>query len=200
MRRCWRGFWVHAWVLVLLPGAQPAGAQDGGAAQPAGPALLEVPVRGDLSFHVRADRISAVSLHAYLVPPYEVLELVVDVLGGPSQIRVYAMTLLDGEALEAAVRGTAEGALPEAPALPRRELPGPVAELAERAGRAAEAGDAAVVKVYPGATHAHTVEYRLGSREAVRRLHGQLVAALVAHGNPGRDLNVIRVGGGARTP
>jgi hypothetical protein len=57
----------------------------------------------------------------------------------------------------------------------QRPLPPQVQAMADRASGAAEvATSTAVMKEYPIATHAHTIEYRIGSLDELLDLHDEL--------------------------
>ena len=128
----------------------------------------------DSQFYARADRVLSVSWQEYTTGAYIVSEVVVDIENSSQQIRLYSLRVpSSGDATDAANRATdtasqLRGVTAPAP----RSLPGPVADAADKAG-AAISGAAAImpVKVYPTTTHAHTVEYVVGSRDELLKFY-----------------------------
>ena len=199
MRRC--GLWisrsVRVMLLVLAGPCLSLQAQQQEPPEQASedePALLRVRLGQERDFYVRAQAVDAVSLHRYLVPPYEVVEMVVDA-GSGIQLRIYAMEAARAQDLQALGLEAAGAVAPEV-TLPRRELPEGVKEAAGRARQAAGTLEKQVVKVYPATTHARTVEYAMASHAQVRGLYSRFAAALVAEGGAGDELRVVEIKAG----
>ena len=115
------------------------------------------------SYIVRLDAITSISRHSYLVDGVGNVSEVVVSAAGPALARFYFI----------------EPNIPQAPGgLGQSTInfaEGKMRELTERAG----AGEmwTRVVKSYPVATHAHTVEYRLETAEGLGKLFESLETA-----------------------
>ncbi|HEX8372138.1 MAG TPA: hypothetical protein VF585_05120 [Chthoniobacterales bacterium] len=109
------------------------------------------------TFRIRLDRIQSVSIHEYTIEPLtRVTELNVDA-GGSVVTRFYFLEVLS----------------PQVPMGVGQSAVDLVKAKTEEAA-AKVAGDTSlwkkVSKVYPATTHAHTVEYRVSSKEQLQRL------------------------------
>ncbi|MEO7932662.1 MAG: hypothetical protein ABIT76_05840 [Chthoniobacterales bacterium] len=108
-------------------------------------------------FRVRLDRIQSVSTHEYTIEPLtRVTELTIDT-GGAVVTRFYYLEILT----------------PQTPMGLGQSAVDLVKEKAEEAANTVS-GDAGiwkkVTKIYPSTTHAHTVEYRVESKDDIRKL------------------------------
>ncbi len=119
--------------------------------------LFALQFPGGLAFYGVVNRITSVSVQEYISGPYLVTEMVVDISTSPSQLRIYVTETHDPAAmLNRATGPTGLGATSG----------GPAQAAAERARRVLSATtEDVVVKDYPIATHAKTIEYRLSSRD-----------------------------------
>jgi hypothetical protein len=71
--------------------------------------------------------------------------------------------------------GLGAAGIPGGGSIIQRPLPPQVQAIADRAASVSEAVTGTeVMKEYPIATHAHTIEYRIGSREELLELHQEL--------------------------
>lgn len=108
-------------------------------------------------YQVRLDRINSISTHEYTIEPIlRVTELTIET-GGPVVTRFYFQETITPQS----PMGLGQSGIDL--------VKSKTEEIAERL-----AGDQApwrrVSKVYPATTHAHTVEYRLSSKEALESL------------------------------
>lgn len=119
-----------------------------------------------LAFYGAVNRISSVSLQEYLSGPYVVTEVVIDLAGGPSQLRIYVTEIYDPvAAADRVARSLAPGEGSTRPS------GGPIQAATDRVRRTVQSvKDDIVVKEYPAATHAQTIEYRLAKRDTLIQL------------------------------
>ncbi|MGJ3244134.1 MAG: hypothetical protein ACFE0O_14410 [Opitutales bacterium] len=115
------------------------------------------------SFYGRVGAVNAVSLQEYTTGQVVVLEMNIDLQGSVGQLRIYhtrPLTLDDVRSMREAADGDSPVPLPAI-----GNLPAGLNDLANRAGNAAEAtANRTVVKGYPLATHARTLEFAVGNR------------------------------------
>ncbi len=138
----------------------------------------------NMSFYGRHDRINAISLQEYQAGPYIVTEVVIDLAQNPSQLRLYHTQLMDF--------GEVRGRVPPGSGIENRELPEPVQRLVDRGRDLADTvRGQRVVKDYPHATHARTLEYRLSDRSELIQFYRAFVqrfAGPVDQDDPGEGL------------
>ncbi len=125
------------------------------------------------SYVAREDAVQSISLQEYITSSFSVLELNI-VTDGSALLRIYHTRALQPGELQAALsNGAAAAGAPSS--IIQRPLPERIQNLADRANGVTEAlTSSTVIKDYPHATHAHTVEFRVASRSELIELHDQL--------------------------
>ena len=142
------------------------------------PAIFGVQLPNDLSFYGRADMVYALSLQQYQTGPYLVTELVVDIGGVNSQFRVYATEPFAEDALKSRLPEKTPKAVTQ-----QTGVPPAVQRARERVNKTVDPTEAGlVVKDYPVATHAKTIEYRLGKAEDVHELYEAMMDLYIRRG------------------
>ncbi|HAV13822.1 MAG TPA: hypothetical protein DCX06_10095 [Opitutae bacterium] len=118
--------------------------------------------------------ISSISTQQYITTSFNVLELNI-VTDGAALVRIYhSRAIKPGELQEALGNGVSAAGAPGSSII-QRPLPPRVQKLADRANGVQEAvTSSTVIKDYPHATHAHTVEYRVSSRIELLDLYNKL--------------------------
>ncbi|MGB0371535.1 MAG: hypothetical protein ACPGN3_09295 [Opitutales bacterium] len=116
----------------------------------------------------RVRSVNSISIQRYLTPAYAVVEMVIDVINSPLQIRIYSTDLID----TAGVAGnTAEPIASEIPfanaplKFGQQEFNNATAPVTDKAEAVLDT--APVVKDYPLTTHSKTIEYKLPSADDV---------------------------------
>lgn len=123
---------------------------------------------------VKANNVSSISLQEYITASYRVVELNI-VTNGSALIRIYYSRLLRPGEAQSALSDAASD-MPGSSII-RSPMPGAVQKMTEKAsGMADNATSNTVIKEYPLATHARTIEYRLRNRSDVTDLYDQLMA------------------------
>lgn len=125
------------------------------------------------AFYAAESSVRSISLQEYITTGFRVVEINV-VTNGNALLRIYyARTLRAGEATEALGNATAKLGVPSTSFRPG--LPANVQALADKASQKTEeiTGDT-VIKEYPLATHARTIEYRLTSLDELLDLFDKL--------------------------
>ena len=115
------------------------------------------------SYYANADAVVSVSRQNYCAGPLEITEVVIDVLGSPSQVRIYCARAAD--AAKTAER-LAQEKLPE-PLKPYAKTPDSRRERVSEAQKLA-AGTSAVPqiqKIFPATTNSRTIEFIVPSPE-----------------------------------
>ncbi|TVP81789.1 MAG: hypothetical protein EA353_01175 [Puniceicoccaceae bacterium] len=128
------------------------------------------------AFYAKESSLQSISVQDYLTANFRVTELNV-VNQGSALLRIYhSRPLLPGELQQAMADGAqATGAPGGASSIIQRPLPPQVQALADRAAGVSEAiTSTEVMKEYPVATHAHTIEFRIGSLKELLNLHDEL--------------------------
>lgn len=130
------------------------------------------------SFYGHASRVQSISVQDYLTASFRVTELNI-VNQGSALLRIYySRPLHPGELQKALADGAQAAGVPGAGSIMQSPTNPQVRAMADRAQGVADAiTGTEVLKEYPTATHAHTIEYRVSSRGALLDLH----AALIAH-------------------
>ena len=106
------------------------------------------------SIYISTDVICAVSLQSYILGGFEVAEVVIDILGSPSQVRIYAVNenIVSSKVDLAKNKNLAAAA----------NKPKSLVESAENFARAQNPLDInTVIKEYPKTTHSKTLEFRV---------------------------------------
>ncbi len=155
---------LHVLVLALVvPGvARTQSPDDDGEGQRRLPSHLWVAQTPGGEYAVNLSAITSVSVHEYVVDGIaKVVELTVDTTGS-TVARFYAL-----QPVAAAPGGVGQGLVDT--------VANRINDLRQRLDSAGITN--AVVKNYPTTTHAHTVEYRLTTRESVEKLYEHLLKA-----------------------
>ncbi|MGZ0657468.1 hypothetical protein ACWPKS_17860 [Coraliomargarita sp. W4R72] len=119
--------------------------------------------------------VQSISTQEYVTANFRVTELNI-VTQGTALLRIYhSRPLQIGELQQAMSNGVNAAGTPGGSSIIQRPLPAQVQAMADRAAGISEAVTSSeVMKEYPIATHAHTIEYRIGSRKELLELHEQL--------------------------
>ena len=119
--------------------------------------------------------VQSISTQEYITANFRVIELNI-VTQGTALLRVYySRPLRPGELQQAMSDGLGAAGIQGGSSIIQRPLPPQVQALADRAAGVSKAVTGTeVMKEYPIATHAHTIEFRIGSREELLELHQEL--------------------------
>lgn len=126
------------------------------------------------AYYGKEERVLSISQQEYVTATFRVLEINI-VTDGSALLRIYySRPLRVGELAQAlSDSGTAAG-IP-AGSIIQQPLPPQVQAMADRASGVADAATSStVIKEYPIATHAHTIEFRINDRDELIELHDQL--------------------------
>jgi hypothetical protein len=139
------------------------------------PAIFGIEFPGEArSYHAQEKGVLSISKQEYITAAFRVLEVNI-VTDGPALLRIYhSRTLKPGEFQNALRDAASASGLPE-PSIIQSPLPSPVKDIAGRGAKIADSvtGET-VIKEYPLATHAHTIEFRIASRNELLELHDEL--------------------------
>ena len=118
--------------------------------------------------------VQSISTQDYITGNFRVIELNI-VTQGTALLRIYHIRPLRlGELQQAMSDGLGATGIPGSSII-QRPLPPRVQAMADRAAGVSEAVTGTeVMKEYPMATHAHTIEFRVGSRAELLELHQEL--------------------------
>jgi hypothetical protein len=119
--------------------------------------------------------VQSISTQDYITTNFRVIELNI-VTQGTALLRIYySRPLRPGELQQAMTEGIGAAGIPGGSSIIQRPLPPQVRAMADRAAGVSEAVTGTeVMKEYPMATHAHTIEFRIGSRDELLKLHKEL--------------------------
>ena len=119
--------------------------------------------------------VQSISTQEYITTNFRVIELNV-VTQGSALLRIYySRPLRPGELQQAMSDGLGATGITGGSSIIQRPLPPQVQAIADRAAGVSEAVTGTeVMKEYPIATHAHTIEFRIGSRDELLDLHQEL--------------------------
>ena len=119
--------------------------------------------------------IQSISTQEYITSNFRVIELNV-VTQGSALLRIYySRPLRPGELQQAMSDSLGATGITGGSSIIQRPLPPQVQAIADRAASVSEAVTGTdVMKEYPIATHAHTIEFRIGSRDELLDLHQEL--------------------------
>ena len=119
--------------------------------------------------------VQSISTQEYITASFRVIELNV-VTQSNALLRIYySRPLRPGELQQAMSDGISATGIPGSSSIIQRPLPPQMQALADRAAGVSEAiTGTEVMKEYPIATHAHTIEFRIGSRDELLELHQEL--------------------------
>ena len=119
--------------------------------------------------------VQSISIQDYITSNFRVIELNI-VTQGSALLRIYySRPLRPGELQQAMSDGLGAAGIPGGSSIIQRPLPPQVQAIADRAAGVSEAVTGTeVMKEYPIATHAHTIEFRIGSRDELLDLHQEL--------------------------
>ena len=118
--------------------------------------------------------VQSISTQDYITGNFRVIELNI-VTQGTALLRIYHIRPLhSGELQQAMSDGLGATGIPGSSII-QRPLPPQVQAMADRAASVSEVVTGTeVMKEYPMATHAHTIEFRIGSRNELLELHEEL--------------------------
>ena len=118
--------------------------------------------------------VQSISTQDYITGNFRVIELNI-VTQGTALLRIYHIRpLRPGELQQAMSDGLGATGIPGSSII-QRPLPPQVQAMADRAAGVSEAVTGTeVMKEYPMATHAHTIEFRVGSRTELLELHQEI--------------------------
>lgn len=138
-------------------------------------ALFGIEFPGDTrSYYAQEKGVLSISKQEYVTAAFRVLELNI-VTDGPAMLRIYYSRALKPGELKAALGDATEASGMPGSSIIKTPLP---AQVKAMAGKGAEFADSitsdTVIKEYPIATHAHTIEFRISSRSELLELHGAL--------------------------
>jgi hypothetical protein len=119
--------------------------------------------------------VQSISTQDYITTNFRVIELNI-VTQGTALLRIYySRPLRPGELQQAMTKGIGAAGIPGGSSIIQRPLPPQVQAMADRASSVSEVVTGTeVMKEYPMATHAHTIEFRIGSRKELLELHQEL--------------------------
>lgn len=161
--------------LVLLTSAQLSAVSvtTGGVENPAIYGI-EFPEDARAYYGIEAG-VQSISKQEYITANFRVTEINI-VTEGTALLRIYySRPLRIGELQQAMSDGASAGGVPGSSSIIQRPLPPQVQAMADRASGVTEAiTGTEVMKEYPIATHAHTIEFRIGSRAELLELHDEL--------------------------
>ena len=115
--------------------------------------------------YIKSDTICSVSLQSYMLAGFEIAEVVIDVLGSPSQIRIYAVND-NFVSSKGGVMQKENGAFSAASESVRSALENVENTVKEKN----PANINAVIKEYPRTTHSKTLEFKV-SFGALKEFH-----------------------------
>lgn len=140
------------------------------------PKIYGIEFPGDArAYYGTEDDVQSISKQEYVTATFRVTEINI-VTQGTALLRIYhSRPLRAGELQQALGESMNSAGVPGGSSIIQRPLPPQVQAMADRASGAAEvATSTAVMKEYPIATHAHTIEYRIGSLDELLELHDEL--------------------------
>ena len=140
------------------------------------PQIYGIEFPGDArAYYGTEEGIQSISKQEYVTAAFRVTEINI-VTQGTALLRIYhSRPLRAGELQQALGESMNSAGVPGGSAIIQRPLPAQVQAMADRASGAADtATSTAVMKEYPIATHAHTIEFRIGSIDELLELHDEL--------------------------
>jgi hypothetical protein len=139
-------------------------------------ALFGIDFPGDArSFHAREASVLSISKQEYLTAAFRVVEVNV-VTNGPALLRIYHSRALKPGEFASALNDTAQASGLPGASIIQTPLPPQIEAMASRASNVADTiTSQTVIKEYPLATHAHTIEFRISSRNELMALHAELI-------------------------
>lgn len=132
------------------------------------PEIFGIQLGAGQELYCRVRGVNSVSLQRYLTPAYSVVEMVIDVINSPLQIRIYSTEPIDAVQRGVDTFGDSADEIPMGAAIMNAAELGlsqasqPVQDRMERV-----LDRVPVVKNYPATTHSKTIEYKLPSPDAV---------------------------------
>ena len=118
--------------------------------------------------------VSSISMQHYITTSFNVLELNI-VTNGSALVRIYHSRAIKPGEFQAALSDGVSAGIGAPSSIIQRPLPPKVQQMADRASGVEEAlTNSTVIKDYPHATHAHTVEYRVSSRAELLELYDEI--------------------------
>ena len=127
------------------------------------------------AYYSKEAGVQSISTQEYITANFRVIELNI-VNYGSALLRIYySRPLRPGELQQAMSDGAGAMGIQGGSSIIQRPLPPQVQALADRAAGVSKAVTGTeVMKEYPIATHARTIEFRIGSREELLELHQEL--------------------------
>lgn len=128
------------------------------------------------AFYGDVNEVQSISVQDYLTASFRVTELNI-VNGGSALLRIYySRPLRPGELQNALADGAKAAGAPGGSSIIKSPVPPQVQAMADRARGVSDAVTGTeVLKEYPIATHAHTIEYRVSSSGELLELHAALI-------------------------
>jgi hypothetical protein len=139
------------------------------------PALFGIEFPGDArSYHAREASVLSISKQEYVTAAFRVIEVNI-VTNGPALLRIYHSRPLKPGELTSALGNVAQASGLPGSSIIQTPLPPQIESMANRANKVADTiTSQTVIKEYPLATHAHTIEFRVSSRNELLALHDEL--------------------------
>lgn len=129
---------------------------------------------GNRDYIAQEKSVSSISMQHYITTSFNVLELNI-VTNGSALVRIYHSRAIKPGEFQAALSDGVSAGIGAPSSIIQRPLPPQIQKLADRAGGVEEAlTNSTVIKDYPHATHAHTVEYRVSSRAELYDLYDEI--------------------------
>jgi len=137
--------------------------------------LYGIEFSGDTrAYYGRESGIFSISKQEYVTANFRVLEVNV-VTNGPALLRIYHSRPLEPGELATALSDAAQKMGVPGASIAQKQLPKSVTNLTEKAAELSDTiTSSTVMKEYPYATHAHTIEFRISSRNELLKLHDEL--------------------------
>lgn len=138
-------------------------------------ALFGIEFPGDArSFHAQEKAVLSISKQEYVTAAFRVLEVNI-VSDGPALLRIYHSRPLRPGELQNALGKAAQASGVPGSSIIKTPMPPQIEEAAKRGRDVADTLTSdTVIKEYPLATHAHTIEFRVSSRNELLELHDEL--------------------------
>lgn len=126
------------------------------------------------AFHGREANVQSVSMQEYITSAFRVTEINI-VTNGSALLRIYHTRPLRAGELQAALDSGFEASGAPTSSIIQTPLPEGVTSISDRLTGGIEAATSTmVIKDYPIATHARTIEFRLSKRSELIELHDEL--------------------------
>jgi hypothetical protein len=139
------------------------------------PSLYGIEFPGDArAYYGREAGVLSISKQEYVTAAFKVLEVNV-VTNGPALLRIYHSRPLQPGELTSSLGNAAQASAIPGGSIIQTPPPPQVETMARQVTTVADTlTSATVIKEYPYATHAHTIEFRVSSRNELLHLHDEL--------------------------